>query len=174
MAHHLRIARPVRDPAAAAARYVDGLGWSVLGRFEDHEGFDGVMVSDYTAVAELIAHGVAEDLPHAASLALKAGVDIDMLGTAYMLGLPTALKRGDVTIGMIDDAVRRVLVRLGRGSLVAYAFHVPFCYGALGAPIEGRLDMLQATGFVLLLEVTSFGAVYVRDRVVAMRGAAEA
>ena len=40
----------------------------------------------------------------------RAGVDIDMLGTAYMLGLPTALKRGDVTIGMVDEAVRRVLV----------------------------------------------------------------
>ena len=46
------------------------------------------------------AHG-AEGI----NLALRAGVDIDMLGTAYMLGLPTALKRGDVTIGMVDEAV---------------------------------------------------------------------
>ena len=73
-------------------------------------GFDGVIVSDFNAVPELIKHGVAEDVAQAAALALRAGVDIDMLGTAYMLGLPTALKRGDVTIGMVDEAVRRVLV----------------------------------------------------------------
>jgi beta-glucosidase len=72
-------------------------------------GFDGVIVSDFNAVPELIKHGIAEDLAEAAAFALKAGVDIDMLGNAYMLGLPVALSRGDVTMGMIDEAVRRVL-----------------------------------------------------------------
>jgi uncharacterized membrane protein len=98
-------------------------------------------------------------VPNALELAGRAGI---------------VLSVGMFLAGRLPDAVRRVLVRLGRGSLVAYAFHVPFCYGALGAPIEGRLDMVEATGFVLLLEVASFGAVYVRDRVMAMRGAAEA
>ena len=72
-------------------------------------GFDGVIVSDFNAVPELVMHGVAEDLAQATALALRAGIDIDMLGTAYMLGLPDALARGDVTIEMIDEAVRRVL-----------------------------------------------------------------
>ena len=72
-------------------------------------GFDGVIVSDFNAVPELIKHCVAENLAQAAALALHAGVDIDMLGTAYMLGLPEALAQGDVTIEMIDEAVRRVL-----------------------------------------------------------------
>ena len=72
-------------------------------------GYDGVIVSDFNAIPELIKHGVAEDLAQAAALALRASVDIDMLGNAYMLGLPDALKRGDVTIEMIDEAVRRVL-----------------------------------------------------------------
>ncbi|MEW6449634.1 MAG: glycoside hydrolase family 3 N-terminal domain-containing protein [Pseudomonadota bacterium] len=72
-------------------------------------GFDGVMVSDYTAVAELIAHGIAEDLTHAASIALMAGVDIDMQDQAYVQGLPKALERGLVTMADIDRAVRRVL-----------------------------------------------------------------
>jgi beta-glucosidase len=79
-------------------------------------GFDGVIVSDYTAVNELIAHGIAEDLPHAAALALNAGIDIDMQDQAYVLGLPVALERGLVTISDIDRAVRRVLdlkVKLG-------------------------------------------------------------
>jgi len=72
-------------------------------------GFDGVIVSDYHAVAELLNHGVANDLAEAAALALKAGVDIDMMSDAYRLGLPAALGRNLVTMDDIDAAVRRVL-----------------------------------------------------------------
>src|SRR5581483_2325636 len=72
-------------------------------------GFDGVIVSDYTAIKELIKHGVAADLVEAAVLSLKAGVDIDMMSDAYRNGLPIALERGLVTIGEIDACVRRVL-----------------------------------------------------------------
>ena len=63
--------------------------------------FDGVIVSDYHAIAELIRHGVAADLAHASALALKAGVDIDMMSEAYRFGLPVALERGWVAIGDI-------------------------------------------------------------------------
>ncbi|SEB25599.1 glycoside hydrolase family 3 N-terminal domain-containing protein [Variovorax sp. YR216] len=72
-------------------------------------GFDGVIVSDYNAIAELIKHGVAADLVDAAVLALKAGVDIDMMADAYRKGLPIALEQGRVTIEEIDASVRRVL-----------------------------------------------------------------
>jgi catechol 2,3-dioxygenase-like lactoylglutathione lyase family enzyme len=44
MATHLRIARPVSDLAKTVDMYCRGLGYVVLGSFEDHEGFDGVMV----------------------------------------------------------------------------------------------------------------------------------
>lgn len=73
-------------------------------------GFEGVIISDYNAVAELIPHGVAADLAEAAALALKAGVDIDMMGHAYVLGLPKALQSGAVTIDLVDRAVERVLM----------------------------------------------------------------
>ena len=53
----------------------------------------GVMVSDYNAIAELLSHGVAADLAEAAALALRAGVDIDMMADAYRQGLPIALER---------------------------------------------------------------------------------
>ncbi len=72
-------------------------------------GFDSVLVSDYNAIAELIHHGVASDLVEAAALALKAGVDIDMIANAYRDGLPGALERGLVTMAEIDTAVKRVL-----------------------------------------------------------------
>ena len=86
------------------------------GWLREQHGFDGVIVSDYNAIAELINHGVASDLVEAATLALKAGVDIDMMADAYRRGLPTALDRGLVTMEEIDAAVRRVLIlkeRLG-------------------------------------------------------------
>ena len=75
----------------------------------DELGFNGVLVSDYNAIAELLKHGVAADLAGAATLALKAGVDIDMMSDAYRRGLPLALQRGAVVIEEIDEAVWRVL-----------------------------------------------------------------
>jgi len=72
-------------------------------------GFDGVLVSDYNAIAELIEHGVAADETEAAALALKAGIDIDMMAGAYRRGLPIALQRGLVTLAEVDASVRRVL-----------------------------------------------------------------
>jgi beta-glucosidase len=72
-------------------------------------GFDGVLVSDYNAIRELIHHGIAADIVEAAVLALKAGVDIDMMAEAYRKGLPVAIERGLATIEEIDECVLRVL-----------------------------------------------------------------
>jgi beta-glucosidase len=72
-------------------------------------GFEGVIISDYNAIRELLNHGVAADLPQAAALALHAGVDVDMMADAYRHGLPIALERGLVSMDQIDMAVRRVL-----------------------------------------------------------------
>ena len=71
--------------------------------------FKGAVISDYNAIAELIHHGVAADLAEAAALALKAGIDIDMMANAYRAGLPAALDRGLVAMADIDAAVARVL-----------------------------------------------------------------
>lgn len=79
-------------------------------------GFDGVLISDYNAIGELMHHGIAADLATAAALALEAGVDIDMMSDAYRHGLPIALERGLVAPERIDESVRRVLLlkeRLG-------------------------------------------------------------
>jgi beta-glucosidase len=80
------------------------------GRLRRQLGFEGVLVSDYNAIAELIQHGVAADLIEAAALALAAGVDIDMVSGAYLNGLPAALERGMVRIEEVDESVRRVLL----------------------------------------------------------------
>src|ERR1700691_5543375 len=56
------------------------------GWLRERLGFKGVIVSDYNAIAELMHHGIAADLAQAAALALKAGVDIDMVADAYRIG----------------------------------------------------------------------------------------
>src|ERR1700735_4539840 len=54
-------------------------------------GFQGVVISDYNAIVELLKHGVAGDVAEAATLALNAGVDLDMTSNVYTRGLPEAL-----------------------------------------------------------------------------------
>jgi beta-glucosidase len=71
--------------------------------------FDGVVVSDYTGINELVAHGFASDNKHAAELALKAGVDMDMVSAAYMNYLKQSYEEGKVTLAQIDDACKRIL-----------------------------------------------------------------
>jgi beta-glucosidase len=97
------------------------------------QGFDGVIISDYNAIAELIRQGVAEDLAGAAALALNAGVDIDMMSGAYSQGLPEALSRGLVAMDLIDAAVSRVLTLKERLGL----FDDPYGRGA--APLGPRM-----------------------------------
>ncbi len=108
-------------------------------------GFDGVLVSDYNAIRELIQHGVAGDIVDAAVLALKASVDIDMMAGAYRDGLPVALERGLVAMSEIDECVRRVLRLKERLGL----FDDPYRRGAspeaLDA-IEARRRLVREVG----------------------------
>ncbi len=100
-------------------------------------GFDGVLISDYNAVAELLNHGVAGDLAEAAALSLLAGVDIDMVSNAYRNHLPEALSRGLVTMADIDVCVRRVLALKEKLGL----FDAPYRRGAKPlAALAGNID----------------------------------
>jgi beta-glucosidase len=71
--------------------------------------FDGMVVSDWTGVWELINHGVARDSMQAGELAMHAGVDMDMVSEIYENDLARSVKAGRATTGEIDEAVRRVL-----------------------------------------------------------------
>ncbi len=78
--------------------------------------FKGFVVTDYTSINEMMAHGVVADLKGAAELAALAGVDMDMQGMAYGDYLVQLVKEGKVLEEKIDDAVRRILAmkfRLG-------------------------------------------------------------
>jgi len=85
------------------------------------------------------------------------------------------LAAGILLCPLLGARARGVLLRLGRGSLVAYVFHIPFCYGRLGEGWRDQLDMGTATVGVLLLMVASYGAVWARDEArAALRGWAPA
>ena len=72
-------------------------------------GFKGVVISDYTADQELVAHGYAADDRDAARLALLAGIDISMQSGLYIRYLPELVTSGAVPVEAVDQAVRRVL-----------------------------------------------------------------
>ncbi|MBB5766608.1 glycoside hydrolase family 3 N-terminal domain-containing protein [Xanthomonas euroxanthea] len=72
-------------------------------------GYPGLVVSDFQADQELIAHGVAVDGRDAARLAFLAGVDISMESGLYLQHLPALVATGDVPMARLDASVRRVL-----------------------------------------------------------------
>jgi beta-glucosidase len=72
-------------------------------------GWDGVLVSDYTGVMELMPHGVAGSREEAGRLGLRAGVDVDMVSAIYLEDLPAAVEAGRVPLAEVDASVRRVL-----------------------------------------------------------------
>ncbi len=72
-------------------------------------GFDGVIISDYAAVQELVAHGIAANEKEATLLAMKATNDIDMKTGCYAKQLEPLVQEGKLDPGLIDEAVWRVL-----------------------------------------------------------------
>ncbi|WP_269084970.1 beta-glucosidase BglX [Longilinea arvoryzae] len=72
-------------------------------------GFEGVIISDYDSIGELIFHGVARDHKEAALRSILAGVDIDMMGNAYHYHLADLVRDGQVPEALLDEAVLRIL-----------------------------------------------------------------
>ena len=75
----------------------------------DEWAFDGFVVSDWNSIKELIPHGFATDERDAARLAIKAGVDMEMVSTSYNDHGEELLRNGAISQAMLDDAVRRIL-----------------------------------------------------------------
>ena len=71
-------------------------------------GFKGFVVTDYTGINELEAHGLG-NLQTVSSLALKAGVNMDMVGEGFLTTLEKSLKEGKVMQTDIDNACRLIL-----------------------------------------------------------------
>lgn len=72
-------------------------------------GFDGVIISDYAAIQEMVAHGVAKNDREAAKLAIEATTDIDMKTSCYAKELAPLLEAGEISETLVNQAVYRVL-----------------------------------------------------------------
>lgn len=79
------------------------------GILREEWGFDGVLISDWAAVKEMVAHGAAEDEKEAALKAIRSGVDIEMMTPCYIHHLPGLVAEGLVDEALIDEAVLRIL-----------------------------------------------------------------
>lgn len=113
-------------------------------------GFNGFVVSDYTAIMELLHHGVALDAATAAAKAINAGVDVDMMSHLYDTQLPALIRSGHVPMWVVDEAVRRVLrVKFALGLFEHPYSELPEITAAVS---EHRPAVLQAAeeSFVLL------------------------
>jgi len=89
-------------PVTADRRLLDGL-------LRRRWGFDGVVISDWDAVRELMPHGVAGNPAEAVEKAVTAGIDMDLASKLYAKELPKLVASGRVPEARIDEAVRRIL-----------------------------------------------------------------
>jgi len=85
-----------------------GNHWLLTELLRNQWGFKGFVVTDYTAINEMINHGMG-DLQTVSALALKAGTDMDMVGEGFLTTLKKSLDEGKITVNDIDLACRRVL-----------------------------------------------------------------
>ena len=103
-----------------------GNKWLLYDLLRKELGFRGFVVSDWNAVHEMIIHGVAADGKEAAELALKAHLNMDMVGGDYIAYGEQLVKEGRISEKLIDELVREVLVIKYRLGL----FEDPYRYGS--------------------------------------------
>jgi len=101
-----------------------GSEWLMTEVLRNQWGFDGFVVTDYTGINEMTAHGLG-DLQAVSALALEAGIDMDMVGEGFLTTLQQSYEEGKVSMEAIDQAVRRVLTAKYKLGL----FEDPYQYG---------------------------------------------
>lgn len=114
--------------------------WLLQSVLRDDWGFDGIIVSDYNAIAQLESlHHVATDLEHAARLALEAGVDCELPDGDGYRTLVAQVNNGDIDPALVDRAVARMLEFKLRAGL----FENPFGNVELTARVTGNAEARQ-------------------------------
>jgi beta-glucosidase len=113
----------------------------------DQWGFDGLIVADYIGVTLLATHhAIADDKGEAAAIAFKAGLDVELPSNECTPDLATALERGQITMGEVDEIVRRILTEKFRIGL----FENPYAD-------EGAIALRTPEALALAREVATQG-----------------
>ena len=103
-------------------------------------GFDGLVVTDWNSMGEMIVHGFGTDRKDVARKALEAGVDMDMMTYGFLSHLEELVKTGAVKEAAIDDAVRNIL----RVKFVLGLFEHPYVDAGKAAAVQYAPDHLVA------------------------------
>ena len=103
-------------------------------------GFDGLVVTDWNSMGEMIAHGFGEDRKDVAEKAVKAGVDMDMMTYGFLSHLEELAKDGAVKEKAIDQAVRNIL----RVKVMLGLFEHPYVDVAAGRAVQYAPEHLAA------------------------------
>ncbi len=103
-------------------------------------GFDGLVVTDWNSMGEMIAHGFGEDRKDVAEKAVKAGVDMDMMTYGFLSHLEELVKEGAVKEKAIDQAVRNIL----RVKVMLGLFEHPYVDVAAGRAVQYAPEHLAA------------------------------
>ncbi|PJE47916.1 MAG: beta-glucosidase BglX [Sediminibacterium sp.] len=147
----------------ASFNEIDGLPahgnkWLLTDILKKQWGFKGMVVSDYTGINEMIAHGVG-DLKTVSALSMNAGLDMDMVGEGFLTTLGASLKEKKVTQARIDEACRKILEAKYRLGL----FEDPYRYidenraktEVFSAANRKEARTIAAQSFVLLKNVNN-------------------
>lgn len=86
-----------------------GNKWLMRKILRDEMGFDGVLISDYGAIKEMVNHNIAKDETEAGRLAINAGVDIEMMSLCYSKGLKQLISENKIDSKLVDEAAWRIL-----------------------------------------------------------------
>ncbi len=122
----------------------------VRGELRGRWGYQGLIVSDWNAIRELMNHGVASTPAEAAALALRAGVDMDMASGTYIEHLAAAVEADATLVPLVDEAVGRILATKARLGL----FDDPYGFGDAkreAAPLARTKARAMATRSIVLL-----------------------
>lgn len=130
-----------------------GSKWLLSDLLRDQWGFGGFVVSDYTSLNEMVAHGLG-DLQAVSALSLKAGLDMDMVGEGFLTTLKKSFEEGKISEADIENACRRVL----EAKYLAGLLEDPYRYSDATRPAKDILSgenralarKLAAHSFVLL------------------------
>ena len=103
-------------------------------------GFDGLVVTDWNSMGEMINHGFGTDRKDVARKALEAGVDMDMMTYGFLSHLEELVHSGAVKESAIDQAVRNIL----RVKILLGLFENPYVDVEAGKAVQYAPEHLAA------------------------------